>query len=294
MELLWLEYFKKVAETGRISAAAESLYISPPSLSATISRLEKELGVKLFNRTSNSISLNEQGEIFLKYTNRIFSCLEQAREEIQKSTETSTSHISMATTFSNLWVGLICAFSADCPEITISNTTLKLSQLPSGSISPAWSFLFVEEGDIRDIARFNSLTLIDGDLPVLAINPSHRLAKKKSIDLRETEGETYCLPTADMSLNKIVKELLELSGIRQKSSYEYPYMMRRELIAENRGISFSTEYACKFEDTGLSYVPITTPAKPLRHMILWDKDRPLTAEEETFLSFCRDYCQIKE
>ena len=45
MEMLQLKYFKAVAEMGKISAAAESLFISPPALSAAISRLEKDLGM---------------------------------------------------------------------------------------------------------------------------------------------------------------------------------------------------------------------------------------------------------
>ena len=66
MELQQLKYFKAVAEVGKISDAAESLFISAPALSTSISRLEKELGVQLFDRTNNKISLNIQGQIFLK------------------------------------------------------------------------------------------------------------------------------------------------------------------------------------------------------------------------------------
>ena len=64
MELQQLKYFKSVAAIGKISDAAESLYISAPALSTSISRLEKELGTKLFDRTSNRITLNAQGQIF--------------------------------------------------------------------------------------------------------------------------------------------------------------------------------------------------------------------------------------
>ena len=66
MELQQLRYFKAVADIGKISDAAESLFISAPALSTSISRLEKELGMQLFDRTSNRISLNPQGRIFLK------------------------------------------------------------------------------------------------------------------------------------------------------------------------------------------------------------------------------------
>ena len=47
LEFLQLTYFKTVAEYGKIVTAAEALFITPPALSASISRLEKELGMKL-------------------------------------------------------------------------------------------------------------------------------------------------------------------------------------------------------------------------------------------------------
>ena len=64
MELQQLKYFKAVADIGKISEAAESLYVSAPALSTSISRLEKELGFPLFERTNNRITLNTQGHIF--------------------------------------------------------------------------------------------------------------------------------------------------------------------------------------------------------------------------------------
>ena len=67
MELQQLRYFQVVAETGRISTAAKTLYISPPALSASIARPEKDLGCPLFDRGNNSITLNRNGEIFKKY-----------------------------------------------------------------------------------------------------------------------------------------------------------------------------------------------------------------------------------
>ena len=73
MELLQLKYFKTVAEIGKISAAAESLYISAPALSTSIARLEKELGVQLFDRSNNRIELNRQGHILLRYAKQVFS-----------------------------------------------------------------------------------------------------------------------------------------------------------------------------------------------------------------------------
>ena len=78
MELQQLKYFKVVAEKGKISDAAQALFLSTPALSTSISRLEKELGVQLFDRTNNRIILNRQGQIFLRYVNEVLADLDGA------------------------------------------------------------------------------------------------------------------------------------------------------------------------------------------------------------------------
>ena len=288
VEFLQLKYFKTVAEKGKIVAAAESLFISPPALSATISRLEKELNVKLFDRTNNSITLNQQGEIFLRYTNQVLSSLENAKLELQQSMQNKDPHIRIATTTSNLWIGLLCAFSLECPQITLSNTTLKLSQIPAASLSPQYNFLLAEEQDLHS-DKLDSLTLIENDRPVLMVHPAHPLASRRSIDLRSITDETFFLPVADMSMYKMVKELLTLANAPMHNTYEYSYMLRRQMVAENRGVSFSTVYTCQAEDPNLRYIPIEIPFYQQKQMIFWDKDRELSHEEETFRAFAVDY-----
>jgi len=70
-----LKYVRTVAETGTITEAAEKLYISQPSLTNAIHELEKEMNIRIFNRTNKGISLSKEGEDFLGYARQV---LEQA------------------------------------------------------------------------------------------------------------------------------------------------------------------------------------------------------------------------
>ena len=67
MDLNQLRYFIVVAETENITKASQKLYITQPALSRAIGRLEAELDVKLFDRSTNALLLNENGKLFLKY-----------------------------------------------------------------------------------------------------------------------------------------------------------------------------------------------------------------------------------
>lgn len=73
MTLQQLKYAVTVAECGTISAAAEKLFISQPSLSAAIRELESEMGVTIFSRTNRGVIVSREGEEFLGYARQILS-----------------------------------------------------------------------------------------------------------------------------------------------------------------------------------------------------------------------------
>ena len=292
MELLQLEYFREVARTGKISAAAKKLYISAPSLSATIARLEKELGTKLFTRTGNAITLNREGEIFMRYVNQALTAIENGKAELKIYGENNRHHVRIAATTSNLWISLLSAFSFEYPDITISNTSLKLSQMPVSDIYPQYNFLLVEEKDFPDRESYENVPLIQNDRPVIVVPAGHELADRDAIDLRELRRENFLLPVADMSLHRMASDLLSGAGVSKENLSECSYMLRRQMVAEHRGIAFSTEYTSRSEDQSMRYIRIAYPVAPQNHYICWDRNRTLNEDEKTFLSFAREYFRM--
>lgn len=82
MELLQLRYFYDCARLGSIAKTAEKYMVPASSISASVRRLEGELGSKLFDRTSNRIALNENGKRLKKSLEKIFSELDQTVTDI--------------------------------------------------------------------------------------------------------------------------------------------------------------------------------------------------------------------
>ena len=82
MELKQLTFFKRTAELEHMTRAAAELNVSEPFLSKKISELEKELGVKLFDKTGRRIVLNDCGRAFYRRVQRLFSELEDAKMEL--------------------------------------------------------------------------------------------------------------------------------------------------------------------------------------------------------------------
>ena len=75
MTLQQLKYVESVAKYKNISKAAEHVYISQPSLTASIHQLEEEMQIKIFSRKNKGVEITPEGEVFLAYARQV---LEQA------------------------------------------------------------------------------------------------------------------------------------------------------------------------------------------------------------------------
>src|ERR1043166_5795212 len=82
MELQQLRYFVAVAETGNFPRAAERSLVAQPSLSQQVSKLEREVGHKLFHRLGREAVLTEAGTAFLERARRILFEVEDAAKEL--------------------------------------------------------------------------------------------------------------------------------------------------------------------------------------------------------------------
>lgn len=82
MELLQLKYFSHAAKTENFSHTAQHFKVPTPSVSVSIKKLENEIGVKLFDRTANRVTLNEYGKILQKAVVNSEKLLKMAKAEI--------------------------------------------------------------------------------------------------------------------------------------------------------------------------------------------------------------------
>lgn len=95
MKLQQLRYVVKVAECGSITEASRRLFVSQPSITASIRDLENEMGVHIFERTNKGVIVSEEGETFLGYARQV---LEQADllEGKYKGTSEQVPHFSVS------------------------------------------------------------------------------------------------------------------------------------------------------------------------------------------------------
>lgn len=99
MNLNQLYYFKTIANLQHFRIASERLNVSQPSLSASMSSLEKELGVVLFEKQGRNIKLTKYGEIFLGYVENSLETLDVGINKIKTLTNNTGGNIDIAYVF---------------------------------------------------------------------------------------------------------------------------------------------------------------------------------------------------
>lgn len=290
MELQQLKYFKTVAGIGKISDAAEALFVSAPALSTSISRLEKELGVKLFDRTSNRIVLNAQGQIFLKYVNQVFSNLENAKLELQQSMLHRGPHLSLLSINSLMWVNLIASFTAEFPQYTLSCSGTSIPQFAENGFSAQHDFLLAYECEIPPAyaEKLDSIFLFRA-IPTVMLHKDHPLAQKDTLDIRELIHERLFLSMPGSSLHTRVQQLFQLYDLPFPTDNFYSYMVRQKMVAENKGISFFSQHPGQNTHPSLRYIPLIDPFAPWNARLYWRKDRPLNDQEAAFRDFAEQF-----
>jgi DNA-binding transcriptional LysR family regulator len=177
-----------VAEEGRFTRAAARLHVAQPSVSSAISALEQELGAPLFHRARNEVVLTGAGEAFLPWARQVLADCEAGTAAVRDLLGLRRGHLSIGATPSlttNLLPPVLAAIHGEHPglELTVYEAGSQdlVRRLEEGEIDLAVVILPVNRPWIE------TSPLTEEEL-VLAVQPGHRLADRKSIRVGELEG----------------------------------------------------------------------------------------------------------
>ncbi len=290
MDIQQLKYFKTVAEIGKISEAADTLFISSPALSMAISRLEKELGVRFFDRTNNRIILNRQGQIFLRYAKQTLTELEYTKTEIRQSLTEQRRHIAFACVTATQWVELLAAFAQEHPDFAVSCVPIKQSDLQEGMLLSHSNLLLAAQSDIGPTlaAELDSVPLFQ-EYPYIMVHKDHPLAQKDCVEAKDLAGENLFLPMPGDSLYCYLAEIFEKAEIPLPVESSNSYLIAQRMAANGVGIGFTTSRYVRDPSLDVRYIPIANLPHPWVFCLYWRKNRSLTDDEAVGKEFIEKY-----
>ena len=122
LENFRLKVFRTVAEHLNFRKAAEHLFLTQPAVTLQVKALEDDLGIRLFDRTANRVSLTSQGSLLLEYAKKIASLVSQAEQELGEDGKlTGELSLGVSTTIAQyLLPRLLRAFLDENPRVQFS------------------------------------------------------------------------------------------------------------------------------------------------------------------------------
>lgn len=236
MLLSQLNYFRVVARYQHISRAAEALMVAQPALSATISKLEKELGVPLFNRQGRNIELNEAGRRLLVHADFVFEQLEAMEQSLAQTKEILENEFTLSVSNSMFLNGWLQQFVLDNPKIRLRQKMLSENQMLEALLEESIDVALGEfDQDIPGIVR---KTIVEDEY-VITIPKGHPLAEKQEIFFADIQNENIvALPSN--TIFKIADRMFAQRECKPNVVFEGNQRMMTKMMHLNRGILFAS------------------------------------------------------
>ena len=204
-----LRYFVVVAEHESIRAASRELNVASSAINRHLLVLEREFGLRLFDRVGRRLRLSEAGTVLLRHAKRAFADFDNAVASIEDLSGLKRGHVAVATVESvadSLMPQMVQEFQSQYPgiqvDVQIGSAASVSAQLAASECHIAVNFTAVEDRAGVEICSF--------ELPVGAIvRRGHPLSGMKSCRMKDCLAYPLSLPKDTLSVGRIVHQLID-------------------------------------------------------------------------------------
>lgn len=194
-----LRYFVSVARSGQFSLAAMQENVSQSTISTAIMAIEEELGVRLFERLPQGVSVTPEGQDFLRHARHILESVRDALESPRFKERSLSGHVRIAASYTVLGYflpELMARFRASYPDVVLEVVELERLEVEAAVLDGTVDIGMVILSNVQKLNRFGHATLVRSRRQ-LWVAPSHPLAQLRTPSLADIARHPYLLLTAD-------------------------------------------------------------------------------------------------
>jgi len=283
-----LIYFRELAKNGHLTHTAEKLYITQATLSNVISNLEKQLGVKLFERVGRGLQLSRAGEMYYECVTQALEVLETGQARIDNLLREQEEKVSFATNNSIVWAELIRDFQKGNPGYSVR----QINCIDAGQTR---NMLVNMEVDYA-IAGTTDFSMSGLEFQVFREEPigvclpaEHPLAKREQVFLKELSGEKFINLPGEHPFQNYCDRLLDEAGVQRDVVMESDYRMSTPLIESGVGIALTTYSAYRSSSSylggGTVCVPIADKVVSRAIALVWNPNHRMSRAALAFRAF---------
>lgn len=297
MDLHYLEYITTLAEEQNMSRCAERLHVSQPTLSVYVKKLEEELGIQLFIRSNNKMTLTPAGEAYVESCNRIFKIRDELYARLDEM-KTPQLRIGITTCRIPATIAGLNRYHQICPEIKLLPDTYHAheiddaleNQLLDFAMSPeSLNPLHKENAKVTSIflKRYELMLVISSENPIYEALTIHDPLTKD--DMRQFCQLTFILQKTGTSKTRYDLDVLAEEGIVPEHTIclNNVDFMLQSIVNDN---TYALIPQSEFADPRLR--SLSLPVKKYNTLVLkYLSDRKLDSYDRKFIEVMKDYYQ---
>jgi len=279
MNLRALKYFVKLAELKHFSKAANACFVSQPTLSTQVRKLEEELGVSLVERAPRHIMLTPIGEDIAHRAKHVLRDIEHMKDAARRSKDPETGTIKLGifpTLAPYLLPHVIPNIRKQYPDLRLQLAEEKtediLNMLDQGRLDAGLLALPIEEHGME-------LEILFEEPFVAAMPASHPLTEKQTISIEDLEGEELLLLEEGHCLRQQALAVCALAGAHERVDFHATSMETlRQMVATNAGVTLMPVLSVKppvASTENIALRPFVSPAPSRTIALVWRSSSPL-------------------
>lgn len=218
MTIRHLRIFIEVARTGKMSLAAQRLFISQPTVSQAIRELEDHYSQKLFERLSKKLYITSFGKELFSYATKVVEQFDNLEKTMNDNLHIENLRIGASVTVGTCLLSKILKeFHNLAPRVNtyayVNNTTMVEKKLLESDLDIA-----IVEGEIhsQDLVT----TPVIDDYLVLLCNNNHPLSKKEKITLYDLQNQRFAMREDGSGTREFFEQILHKYKIQIQLAYE--------------------------------------------------------------------------
>lgn len=287
MNTKYVAEFLLLAQKKNYLESAEELYISQSSLSKHILSLEKELGTRLFNRTTRTVSLTKEGTVFLPYARTIVAQENEFLALLREQREDALNEISIASNsqFTQYKIyPMLIRYKNLYPKTSLNIVIKPHDELKRMLDNHQVDFVWI--GETEEEQKTEHLRIHFQKEPVVAIFPQNTLwNNQKGITVRDLVKHELFMQDNSSVEQRIFRKTCQLQNLEPKIISIPGGQSFINTVRAMSGIGLLMLTPAKqFVSMGLQYIPVTD-MPTVSANLLYRKDRTMSKASKGFLAY---------
>lgn len=285
MNLRELEYLVAVDDERHFHRAAERCFVSQPTLSGQLKKLEEELGVLLVERNNRQVAMTEAGKTVVEHARIVLSEIDVIKNAANYYRDPMVGDVRVGiipTIAPYLLPVIMSNLNKEFPKLKLwlyeHQTEVLLEKLQRAELDVLILALPIEKHDFKELDLFREPFR-------LAVNKNNVLAKKKNVNLGDIAKQELLLLEEGHCLRGHILDVCLLAGVKEEGQYHATSLETlRHMVGEGVGVTLIPELAVptkKNKSDDVRYIEFSDPKPNRRIGLLYRKN---SYREDTFNS----------